>query len=219
MASARASASPAFTRQPVRPSSGCSGALRTVSGTAPRFETTTIAPIACASTAVRPNASGAVDGTATTTRRRNAAGISSQWPTQRDDALQAGLVDQRLQLADVAVAALRVARQDVAHVAEPALPFSRRAASISTFWPFHAVSRAATSTTRSCGATPQASRSRATRARSTGPGENAGEIRAARNDAQSVARAGIESRDQRPRCIANWRSRRRRAPSPNCSAA
>ena len=101
-------------------------------------------------------------------RRRHVGAMADA----RDDALRGRPCDQRVELAHVAVAALRVAGQHEAHVRRSRAPASSRAASISTRWPFQAVSRAASSTTRSCGATPQALRSASTRAGSTAPGEN-----------------------------------------------
>ena len=99
--------------------------------------------------------------------------MSEQWPTRKTTSLRSEPGDQLVELLHIAVAPLRVAREHEAHVGETARLQHDRAASISTFWPFQAVSRAASSTTRSCGATPQASRSRATRLRSTAAGENA----------------------------------------------
>ncbi len=82
-ASARAAALPGSTRQPVRSLGGVCGGASTVSGTAPRSETTTGVPMAWASTATRPKASGSVEGTVTTAAASRAAGMSEQWPTRR----------------------------------------------------------------------------------------------------------------------------------------
>jgi hypothetical protein len=65
-------------RQPVRSWGATAGGDRTVSGTAPRSDTTTGVPMAWASTAERPKASGSVDGTVTTDAARKAAGMSVQ---------------------------------------------------------------------------------------------------------------------------------------------
>ena len=75
-------ASPGGTRQPVRSEGATCGGASTVSGTAPRSDTTTAVPMACASTATRPKASGSVEGTVTTEAARKAAGMSWQWPTR-----------------------------------------------------------------------------------------------------------------------------------------
>ena len=118
----------------------------TVSGTAPRSETTTGVPMACASTAERPKASGSVEGTVTTDAAeegRRHVGAMADTP---HDALQPRGGDQRVELAHVGRPALRVAREHKGEIARALNRCIFAAASISTFWPFHPVSRAASST-------------------------------------------------------------------------
>jgi hypothetical protein len=79
---AKASGSLGGMVQPVRCSRVTRGGVSTVSATAPRSVTTTGVPMACASTAERPNASGSVEVTARTADAASAAGISVTWPTR-----------------------------------------------------------------------------------------------------------------------------------------
>ena len=78
MAAASAGASSGGTVQPVRSDAGTSGGVKTVSGTAPRSLTMTGLPMAWASTAERPKASGSVEGTVTMEAAMKAAGMSTQ---------------------------------------------------------------------------------------------------------------------------------------------
>ena len=76
----RAPTSPASYSQPVNFSSG---AAMIVSGFAPRLVAITGHPIAWASALTRPNVSALVEAITLTRARANAAGMSSQCPTQR----------------------------------------------------------------------------------------------------------------------------------------
>ncbi len=80
MASASFSGLSGGMRQPVVSFSGTSGVERTVSTAAPMFVTMTGHSIACASTAARPKASGAVEATTERCEMASAAAMSLQWP-------------------------------------------------------------------------------------------------------------------------------------------
>ena len=94
-------------------------------------------PIACASVAVRPNASGSVEAITATRAVRKAAGHVVDVPDDADALREPGGLDRLLERCRIAAAALRVDPASTT-TASPSLPRSRssRAASISTSCPF-----------------------------------------------------------------------------------
>ena len=100
-------------------------------------------PIAWASVAARPNASGSIEATTVTCAARYAAAISSTCPARRTRSATPSRLGLPPQCRDKAIAPLGIAGQHHHGVAEPVLRLQQAAASISTFWPFQEVSRAA----------------------------------------------------------------------------
>ena len=83
MASASRAGSDGGTSHPVASLGPTRGQASTVSGGAPMSVAITGVPMAWASVAARPKASGSVEATTATCAARNAAAMSTTWPTMR----------------------------------------------------------------------------------------------------------------------------------------
>ena len=189
-------------RQPVRSWGRTAGGDSTVSGTAPRSETTTGVPMAWASTAERPNASGSVEGTVTTEAARKAAGMSVQWPTRRTIPCSFRVAIRLIELADVGIPPLRIAGKDEGDVGQAGIaqPWPPPRPELSGPSSPSAGRRAARSV--SCGATSQALRRASTRSGRDRSGREDGKIRAAMDHADPLAGLRIDRADQIRRCSA-----------------
>ena len=199
-------ASPGGTRQPVRSLRGDLAAAPAPSPARRRGrDTTTGVPIACASTAERPKASGSVEGTVDDRggekgRRHVGAMADAAHDARRGPAPRSA---RRARARSRRGPAGRRRARRRRRRGPRALSFA--AASISTFWPFQPVRRAASSTMRSCGATPQAWRSASTRSGATRGGREGREIGAAVDDADALRRPADRASGSGPPCSASWR--------------